>query len=110
MILPNVEQAIVDRVKVVEYLLDASHPDNAGKAAFFTSFGFNADRWEVLADALRHLAATSEIFNFMETIHGIKYIIDGRMETPSGKTPEVRTIWIAETGGHAPRLVTAYPN
>ena len=33
----------------------------------------------------------------------------GRIETPSGKTPLVRTVWIVDRGFDAPRLVTAYP-
>jgi hypothetical protein len=45
----------------------------------------------------------------METVHGIKYVLDGGMETPGGKTPVVRTIWIVDRGLDRPRLVTAYP-
>ena len=45
----------------------------------------------------------------MESPHGLKYIMDGKIETPSGKSPRVRTIWIVDQGLQAPRLVTAYP-
>jgi hypothetical protein len=45
----------------------------------------------------------------METVHGKKYIVDGAIETPSGKTPVVRTVWIVDEGSDVPRLVTAYP-
>jgi hypothetical protein len=41
--------------------------------------------------------------------HGLKYILDGRIGTPSGKTPVVRSVWIVDAGREAPRLVTAYP-
>jgi hypothetical protein len=30
-------------------LLNPAHPDNAGKAAFFFSLGFNPDEWAVVA-------------------------------------------------------------
>jgi len=40
---------------------------------------------------------------------GIKYIVDGRLSTPSGKKVTVRTVWIVDKGSENPRLVTAYP-
>lgn len=46
----------------------------------------------------------------MVTPHGVKYVLDGRMETPGGDTPMVRTIWIVDRGRDRPRLVTAYPH
>jgi hypothetical protein len=46
----------------------------------------------------------------MESTHGKKYIVDGTMETPTGKSPRVRTIWIVDGGETVPRLVTAYPH
>jgi hypothetical protein len=38
-----------------------------------------------------------------------KYFLDGQIETPNGKTPLVRTVWIVDLGLDTPRLVTAYP-
>jgi hypothetical protein len=55
--LPNAERALVEREKVESYLLNPAHPDNGGKASFFISLGFCADKWPVLAEALRQLAA-----------------------------------------------------
>jgi len=40
--LPNAERAVVDREKIEEYVLNAAHPDNGGKAAFFLALGFTA--------------------------------------------------------------------
>jgi hypothetical protein len=51
----------------------------------------------------------SEVVVSMETSHGIKYIVDGALITPSGKRPTVRTVWIVDRGSENPRLVTAYP-
>ena len=58
--LPNAEQARVDRAKVVDYLLSAEHEKGRDKAQFFVRFGFAAERWEDLADALRVHAVTHE--------------------------------------------------
>jgi hypothetical protein len=45
----------------------------------------------------------------MESKHGKKYIVDGAIESPGGKTPMVRTVWIIDKGENIPRLVTVYP-
>jgi len=33
--LPNAGEAVVEREKIVGYLLNPAHPDNGGKAEFF---------------------------------------------------------------------------
>ena len=108
--MPNAHLAVVDQDKITHYLLNAAHPDNGGKAPFFLALGFRTDDWQSLAAALRKLAHTTAITKKMESPHGLKYILDGKIETPSGKSPRVRTIWIVDQGLQAPRLVTAYPS
>lgn len=108
--LPHAENATVEREKIVDYLLNPAHPDNAGKAPFFASLGFRRDDWPALAAALRKLAEQGDVAISMDSPHGRKHILQGRLDTPSGKTPWVRTIWITDHGREAPRLVTAYPH
>ncbi|MFW6193616.1 MAG: DUF6883 domain-containing protein [Gemmatimonadota bacterium] len=43
------------------------------------------------------------------TRHGMKYVVDGELTTPDGRTARIRTVWIAQPGNPRPRLVTAYP-
>ena len=107
--LPHAESAVVEREKITEYLLNPTHPDNGGKAAFFLSFGFRREDWPSLATAFRRLAESVEVRSSVDSPHGQKYIIDGSIETPGGKTPLVRTVWIVDAGQDTPRLVTAYP-
>jgi hypothetical protein len=107
--LPNSHLAIVEREKITEYLLNATHPDNGGKALFFAGIGFWRAGWRALANALLKLAQENEVVVSVESSHGIKYIVDGALITPSGKSPTVRTIWIVDEGSENPRLVTAYP-
>lgn len=107
--LPNSNLAIIEREKICEYLLDAAHPDNGGKALFFIALGFSREDWLTLANALLKLAHENEVGISMESSHGIKYIVDGRLSTPSGKRATVRTVWIVDKGSENPRLVTAYP-
>jgi hypothetical protein len=107
--LPNAELAVVERGKIVDYLLAPSHPDNGGKAEFFFRFGFRADDWTVLAAALRALAREADVSAATTTAHGRKFVTVGRIETPSGRRATVQAIWIVDTGSEAARLVTAYP-
>lgn len=71
--------------------------------------GFTVKAWEIFADALRRLAASSSFTMRMNSPHGTKYIVDGPLATPVGKVLQVRTIWIVDQGANYPRLVTAYP-
>jgi hypothetical protein len=107
--LPNVQSAVVEPEKIVDYILNPAHPDNRGKAQFFLGLGFQREECWQLAAAIRKVAEGHDVAKSMASPHGRKYIIDGRIETPSGKTPRVRTVWIVDRGFDTPRLVTAYP-
>src|SRR6266849_1937333 len=108
--LPHASVAVVDREKITEYLLNREHPDNGGKADFFIALGFSIDKWTTFAEALQRLAIASDISLSMESPHGKKYIVDGEIETPIGKSRIVRTVWIVNAGESIARLVTAYPH
>jgi hypothetical protein len=105
--LPNPEKALVEPRKITAYLL--SEENSGGKSAFFVAFGFNLAQPEELEQALLAHAAAHEVARVSETSHGIKYIIDGKMQTPDRRSPQVRSVWIVDKGKEAPRLVTAYP-
>ena len=107
--LPNLESAFVSEEKVTNYLLNPKHPDGASKAAFFDALGFSAENWQELALALLRLAETAPVARCVDSVHGCKYIIEGCLESPCGKAPRVRSVWIVDRGGDVPRLVTAYP-
>ena len=107
--LPNVDRAEVSREKVTGCLLNQHHPDGAGKAAFFTGLGFTVEQWSSLAEALRQLAQSSPVAKRVHSPHGTKYVVDGALTTPAGKTRMVRTVWIVDKAAETARLVTAYP-
>lgn len=107
--LPNAEKAIVERDKIADYLLNAAHPDNGGKAAFFESFGFRRSEPETLTNSFQNLARQMEVAQATVSPHGRKYVIIGQIESPIGKAANVRTIWIVDKGRDVARLVTAYP-
>jgi hypothetical protein len=105
---PSYESAVVDRRKVVEYLLNAAHPENGGKAAFFAALDFTVADVEELILALRTLAS-GEVTSHSASQHGDKYVVDGVLTSRTGRTGAIRTVWIIDGGTRAPRLVTAYP-
>ena len=109
MLLPHAENAEVAEQKIRAYLLNPRHPDGASKARFFATLGFSADSWEDFATALRQIAMRFPVIRSMESIHGTKYIVEGKIESPDGSSPFIRTVWILDQGRETPRLVTAYP-
>ena len=109
MILPGAVDALITRDKVVDYLLNAAHPDNRGKAAFFTRWGFLASNSSQFQRAVREMILHAEVVRRIESAWGEKFVIDGTLKAPGGLTPMVRTIWIIDKGAVVPRMVTAYP-
>ena len=107
--LPNADAALINREKIIEYLLSESHPDGRAKAAFFTKYGFTAEQWGVLAESLRKYGIDNPVVKTVESEYGVRYCVDGPVETPGGDRPAIRTVWIVEKGLTEPRLVTAYP-
>lgn len=105
--LPHLDRAFVETQKITAYLL--SEENSGGKSAFFAAMGFSLAQPELLSKALLAHAAAHEVARLTVTPHGVKYLIDGKMPTPDGRSPQVRSVWIVESGDEAPRLVTAYP-
>jgi hypothetical protein len=107
--LPAADRAVVELTKMTEYLLNAGHPDNGGKARFFESCGFSASEPGRLVAALKDGAAGGEVVLHVSSIHGTKYVVDGRLGSSGSQGAFVRTVWIVDKGQEFPRLVTAYP-
>ena len=107
--LPNGEHAIVLLEKITRYLLDLTSKQGKPKAQFFLAFGFTIETWETMATALKQHAITHEIASTRETPYGIHYNVEGELETPDNRNPQVRSVWKIEKGETVPVLVTAYP-
>jgi hypothetical protein len=107
--LPNAAQAIVEREKIADYLLNPVHRFGASKARFFRQFGFRAEAWEQMAVALHEHGELHEVSKTRETGHGPRYEVEGKLNCPDGRRPRVRTVWQLDRGKVAPRLITAYP-
>ena len=107
--LPNGEIAEVPDEKLIGYLLNLDHVDGAPKAKFFTRFGFAIDRPGELAVSLRDHAVSAEVTKQLAFDFGEKFVLEGPLKTPDGRSPILISIWVREGEQPEPRLVTAYP-
>ena len=107
--LPKPGQVVVPQNKIEHYLLDLEHPVGRSKARFFLRLGYRREAWQVLADALRQHARDNPVADSVTDPDGVTYLVEGPLETPSGRKPRVRSVWLVETGELAPRFITAYP-
>ena len=107
--LPNREEAYIPSAKLSDYLLSSTHAVGKGKARFFRGFGFDERNITTLEVSLLTIAQMQEVIDVMPTVYGVKYIIDGKLETPTGVIVNIRTVWMIEPDENNPRFVTAYP-
>ena len=107
---PNAQYAWVAPGKITDYLLSTASSHSRGKAGFFSRFGFESDRWEVLADALRSHCVQNDVAEVEETVYGTQYVIVGPIDTPDGRNPVIRTVWQVDHGADYPRFITARPD
>ena len=107
--LPHLNRAVVPEGKVVNYLLSARHSGGRAKARFLESFGFRAQDWRALRDAVLAHATANDITASHETRFGTRYEIDGPLPTRDGRAPIVRMVRFVELQENVPRLVTLVP-
>lgn len=58
---------------------------------------------------LLQIAKINEVKEVKETIYGTNYVIEGKMETPSGKIVTIATVWFVQKEKGRPSFVTVYP-
>jgi hypothetical protein len=85
----------------VDYLLNPKHRFGASKAEFFIHYGFQVKDWEQLAQALRRHGQTHEVKRMQETGFGPRYEVEGKLSTPDGRWPLVRSVWQLDHSGFA---------
>lgn len=107
MTLPFPDRLRVDKTKLTGYLL--SQANSQGKANFFLGFGFKPEEWSIFSNALKAQARANPVAAVVASPYGTRYSVDGELETPSGRRPRVRTVWILEDGSNELRLITTHP-
>ena len=107
--LPNADRAVIDRSKVVDYLLSEAHVVGRFKSAFFTTLGYSKTAWEVLAADIQRHAFENEALATEANQYGQKYEVHGNLDGPASRAAVLITVWIVLHGEDFPRFVTAYP-
>jgi hypothetical protein len=107
--LPNGAQARISPDKITGYLLSETHLVGRSKAKFFGAAGFTVENWKLLERELLRVAAEGDIVGQESSIYGVKYVVDGLIQTPSRGKLAIRTVWIVEVGRGEPSFVTAFP-
>jgi hypothetical protein len=107
-VLPQAHLVVIDRRKIIDYLLSRTHPGGRSKAEFFRRFGFRAESWQTLSGALLEHARSAEVVSRIETEFGTKYTVQAVLAAAGGRTPRVWSVWFVAIGETAPRLVTAF--
>ena len=107
--LPNATNAVVEEMKIRDYLLNETHPDGGPKARFFLARGFGAAAWKVMRDALIAQGRNNRVTKITQTEWGVRYQVDCHCPSPDGVNPCIRSVWEVALETTVPRLLTAYP-
>src|SRR5262249_7379971 len=99
--LANLDKALVPRTKITDYLLSETHPDGRHKAAFFTRYGCSLESWDVLAKTLLRHAAEHEVAKVEDSPFGTRYVVEGIITAPDGRTARLRSVWFIRDGEEA---------
>jgi Domain of unknown function (DUF6883) len=108
MILPNVENSILEIRKLREYCLSLEHPIGKHKAlAFKNKLGITSEDSEYLKTKILEAIKENEAQETFEDKHGKRFNVDFEI-TNFNKTSIVRTIWIIKSNENFPRFVSCY--
>ena len=105
----NAKKAIIETEKLRNYVLSPTHPTGRFKAAFFRELGYSVENWNVFEQHLREQILLLNAVKVEESGYGQKFVIEGPMTGPTGKTVQVVTVWVILKGESFPRFITAYP-
>ncbi len=105
--LPNAATVQIADSKVRDFILDASHVDNNGRAEFFLGVGFTQQQWDVLRDALVADPLNNAVFRVTQTGFGTRYRVRCRVVSPDSRNPCIDTVWVIDQGNTAPCFITA---
>jgi hypothetical protein len=107
--LPNAAAAKIADAKVRDFILNAAHPDNKGRAVFFVGFGFAQQQCEILRDALLAHPLSNAVFRATTTGFGARYRVRCNVTSPDTRDPCIDTVWVIDQGSTVPTFITAYP-
>jgi hypothetical protein len=107
--IPCADRAVIDPIKVRDYLPSQSHPLGRYKARFFRGLGYERSNWPRLDRDLRFQHLSAPVARTTHTRHDAVYEIRAILKGPSGAAAGLVSVWIVRHGEKHPSLVTAHP-
>ena len=105
---PGMVNCILNKNKLISYLLNESHPKGKSKFLFFKKFGFSPNDPEELEYALKSHPVDHEFVKTVWTDFGLRYEVECSIRSPDGRDPCVVSVWQENEDG-LPAFITAYP-
>ena len=100
---------VVEKPKILSYLLNPDHEDGASQAKYLTGFGFTLDDPAALADALVEHATSNAPGVRKDPPKGpARIVIEGMVTAPDGREMPLRTVW-EPLPPNRMRFITAVP-
>lgn len=107
--LPNYQKAVLPREKLEKYVLDPTNPVGKHKAILFEKvLGFVKSDWDSLRNAILSELAYHKGTTGRRDHYGQRYNVTMPITGPNGRTADVLTAWIVDTGEDYPTFITAY--
>ncbi len=109
MLIPNVENVVVDICKLRDYCLNSEHSTGKHKARLFQSMlGMTAENAPELHQILLQVIKTHPAKLGRKDSFGQRYTLDFMLEWQN-KSAVIRSGWIIELNSLIPRLTSCYP-
>ena len=105
----RLDKVYVNPQKICDYLLNVNHSDGGPKARLLIGYGFDVNAADVLEAAIVNHAVSNDINKRVTTVFGEKYLVEGPLETPSGKKLPIRSVWVKQDKEEIAKFVTLYP-
>ncbi len=95
----------------IKYLLQLPriNPYTDSKAKFFDSFGFSMENPSRFVDSIKSHPVTARLDEEPLSMWGRRFVFVCNIETPSGQSTCIKSVWQVDVGQVRPRLITAYP-
>ena len=103
------EKVLVPTAKLTDYLLSSDHPVGRSKAKLLRRLGYDEQSTALLERGLIEIARSGSVKEQIPTPYGLKYVIEGTLDTPRGDRVRMYTIWMEDPHGEVLSFVTAYP-
>jgi hypothetical protein len=107
--LPNYQNAVISRGKLLGYALNLAHKQGRNKAVVFKSaLGFDQSNWDALEQRIREEMPYHEAVLKKDFEYGALYELILPITGMNNRTVDVLTAWIIRNGTDFPFLVSIY--